>query len=67
MTLLCDILPTKAEEALSDGLQLREWCMLSDSSRGLTPFALDLKTKFRLENRAEGYFGSLLLNGTPTS
>jgi hypothetical protein len=59
-------LAKEADRAVADGSQILSWCSLSDGERGITPFALDLRTKFRLQNRAEGYFGKLRLNGADT-
>ena len=52
----------KAEEALRDGLQLERWWR--DQESRLRLFPLDLKKKYRLQNRAEGFFSELPMNGS---
>jgi hypothetical protein len=49
----------KTEDAIRDGIQLERWCK---DARTRRTFALD-PGKFKLDNRAEGYFGSVSLNG----
>jgi hypothetical protein len=53
----------KTEEALRDGKQLEQWCRQREQERSLDLFPLDLKRKFQLPHRAEGFFGSLEING----
>ena len=53
----------KTEEAIRDGLQLERWWR--ERERELALFPLDLKKRYRLPNKAEGFFGSLPINGSP--
>jgi hypothetical protein len=55
----------KTEEALRDGLQLEQWCR--QQLPRLRAFPLDLKKKYRLPNRAEGFFAALDISGRNTS
>ncbi|MEX2264660.1 MAG: hypothetical protein WD696_22085 [Bryobacteraceae bacterium] len=57
----------KTEEAVRDGLQLEHWYRKQEEAEALNLFPLNLKKAFRLKNRAEGFFGRLNVNGTPTS
>jgi hypothetical protein len=57
------LLVEKTEEAIRDGLQLEQW--LRGRTGDLALFPLALGKKFRLPNRAEGFFGSLEINGQP--
>lgn len=52
----------KCEVAGRDGVLLERWCALRGDGR--EEFALDLGQTFALPNRAEGYFGTITLNGT---
>ena len=51
----------KCEVAGRDGVLLERWCALRGDGR--EEFALDLGQTFALPNRAEGYFGTITLNG----
>lgn len=53
----------KTEEAIQDGLQLERWWREREQKGDLAYFPLDLKKSYRLPNRAEGFFGSLPING----
>ena len=53
----------KSEQAIQEGLQLERWYRERES--GLRFFPLDLKNSYRLSNRAEGFFGTLPINGVP--
>jgi hypothetical protein len=55
----------KTEAAIREGLQLQQWCR--EQIPNLRLFPLNLKKKFRLPNRAEGFFGSVDIDGAPTS
>ncbi|MCX6543985.1 MAG: hypothetical protein NTV05_06170 [Acidobacteria bacterium] len=55
----------KCDEAVRDGVALEQWCRRGGGTR--TAFGLDLKQTFFLPNRADGYFGSIRLNGIDTS
>lgn len=55
----------KCEAAIGDGLALERWCRAEDSARRV--FRLDLGHHFRLPNRADGYFGTITLNGEERS
>ena len=55
----------KTEEAIRDGLQLERWWR--EWERDLPLFPLDLKRKYRLPNKAEGFFSSLPINGVTRS
>ena len=47
----------KSEEAIEEGLVLRDWCLSHADT--LATFPLDLQKKFQLPNRAVGYFGEI--------
>ncbi len=55
----------KCEAAIRDGLALEQWCRAAGGDR--REFPLEVDGRFTLPNRAEGYFGSLILNGAQTS
>src|SRR5437879_2802457 len=55
----------KSEVAIGDGLLLRDWCRTHYGS--LSVFPLNLKKKFQLPNRAQGYFGEIEIQGKPLS
>lgn len=55
----------KSEQAIRNGLILRDWCEALPDGPGLFP--LDLGKKFDLPNRAQGYFGEFELNGKVAS
>ncbi len=55
----------RSEAAISKGLVLRDWCRANRASQAVFP--LNLKKKFQLENRAEGYFGEMQLDGETVS
>jgi len=59
------VLIDKCEVAARDGVALERWCRSTDTGR--TEFGLDLGEKFALPNRAEGYFGTIALNGVERS
>lgn len=52
----------KTEEAIHDGLQLERWWREREGQLPLFP--LDLKKRYRLPNKAEGFFSSLAINGS---
>ena len=58
-------LAEKTEEALVRGVELQAW--RDGPKPGLRVFPLDLAKKFKLENRAEGYFGETNIAGRPRS
>ena len=53
----------KTEDAIRDGHQLERWCYQNDRAGKLKLFPLDLQKKFRLPNRAEGFFDWLEISG----
>ena len=55
----------KTEESIRDGLQLERWCR--ERRDQIKLFPLDLKKQYRLANRAEDFFGTLPINGSPRS
>jgi hypothetical protein len=55
----------KCEDAVREGLALERWCRTGGGDR--EEFRLDLGRSFRLPNRADGYFGTLTVNGTERS
>ena len=55
----------KCEAAVRDGIALEQWCKRGGGVR--KTFGLNLAETFFLPNRAEGYFGSITLNGVETS
>ena len=55
----------KTEEAIQEGRQLARWCRERD--RELALFPLDLKRTYRLPNRAQGFFGTVEINGQALS
>jgi len=55
----------KCEKAIGEGLVLERWCRAEDADRRM--FRLDLDHHFRLPNRADGYFGTITLNGQERS
>lgn len=55
----------KCENAIRDGVALERWCKQAGGDRA--EFGLDLRESFRLPNRADGYFGSITLNGVQRS
>ncbi|MGH9718679.1 MAG: hypothetical protein ACRD8O_00570, partial [Bryobacteraceae bacterium] len=57
----------KTEEAIRDGVQLERWCRDSDREGKLKLFDLNLKKKFRVPNKAQGFFGALEISGKSTS
>ena len=60
-----NLLIDKTEEAIRDGLQLERWCRTQREKLALFP--LDLKKKYALPNRAEGFFSELPINDTTRS
>ena len=52
----------KTEEAIRDGLQLERWWREREGQLSLFP--LDLKKRYRLPNKAAGFFSSLAINGS---
>ncbi len=58
-------LADKTEEALVRGAELQTW--RDGPKKGLRSFPLDLEKKFKLENRAEGYFGETNIDGRARS
>ena len=59
------LLIAKTEEAIRDGLQLEQW--YREQERSLAFFPLDLRRTYRLPNKAEGFFGTLPINGALTT
>jgi hypothetical protein len=55
----------KCEEAIGDGIALERWCRSGGGDR--KRFGLRLTESCSRPNRAEGYFGSITLNGVETS
>lgn len=55
----------KCAAAVRDGIALERWCRQPGADR--EEFLLDLHEHFVLPNHADGYFGSLTLNGKDTS
>ena len=55
----------KTEESIRDGLQLERWCR--EQRDKIKLFPLDLKKQYKLANRAEGFFDTLSINGSPRS
>jgi len=55
----------KCRDAIRDGIVLAQWCRRGHGDR--REFALDLRERFVLPNHADGYFGSITLNGADTS
>jgi len=55
----------KCEDAVREGLALERWCRTGGDGRH--EFRLDLGRRFRLPNRADGYFGTLTVNGAERS
>ncbi|MEQ1885419.1 MAG: hypothetical protein ABL967_10180 [Bryobacteraceae bacterium] len=49
----------KSEDAIRDGIQLERWCREGSTRR---TFVLN-PGQFKLKNRAEGYFGTISMNG----
>jgi hypothetical protein len=57
-------LSERTEEAIRDGVQLRDWCLKPGN---LKLFPLDLEKEYRLPNQAHGFFGGTTIRGLPTS
>jgi len=55
----------KSEAAIPDGIALERWCRRGGDSRDA--FRLDVEGRFRLPNRAEGYFDTARLSGGETT
>ena len=51
----------KAEQAIEEGRQLERW--YRDSEPRLQFFPLDLKVRYRLPNKAQGFFSTLAIGG----
>jgi hypothetical protein len=51
----------KTEDSIRDGLQLERWWREHENQ--VTLFPLNLKKKYQLQNRAEGFFSELSING----
>jgi hypothetical protein len=58
-------LAEKTEDALIKGAELKAW--RDGPKTGSVSFPLDLQKKFRLENKAEGYFGETTIAGRQRS